>query len=94
MHKTARQQFLLELLSENGQISISELVERLQVSPDTVRRDSSDPKTRTGAENHGGAIALDLPAMNRQGAMRCCPRLSNALARWSRVKSHRVQRYF
>ena len=44
MHKTARQQFLLELLSENGQISISELVERLQVSPDTVRRDLSDRK--------------------------------------------------
>lgn len=95
MHKTARQQFLLELLSENGQISISELVERLQVSPDTVRRDLSDLEKRGLVQkNHGGAIALDLPAMNRQGAMRCCPRLSNALARWSRVKSHRVQRYF
>lgn len=46
MHKTARQQFLLELLSENGQISISELVERLQVSPDTVRRDLSDLEKR------------------------------------------------
>ncbi len=46
MHKTARQQFLLELLSENGQISISELVERLQVSPDTVRRDLSGLEKR------------------------------------------------
>lgn len=42
MHKTARQKYLLDLISENGQVSISELVDKLQVSADTVRRDLSD----------------------------------------------------
>ena len=54
MHKTARQKYLIEILSEKGQITISELVDRLQVSADTLRRDLS------------GAIALNLSAMNRQ----------------------------
>ncbi|HBQ1368637.1 TPA: DeoR/GlpR transcriptional regulator [Klebsiella aerogenes] len=80
MHKTARQQFLLELLSENGQISISELVERLQVSPDTVRRDLSDLEKRGLVQkNHGGAIALDLPAMNRQGRNALLPETKQRL---------------
>jgi len=42
MHKTARQKYLIDILSEKGQITISELVDRLQVSADTLRRDLSD----------------------------------------------------
>lgn len=68
MHKTARQKYLLDIISENGQVSISELVEKLQVSADTIRRDLGDlEKQGLAQKNHGGAIALDLSAMNRQG---------------------------
>ncbi len=42
MHKLARQKHILDRLSENGQLSISELVEGLQVSADTIRRDLSE----------------------------------------------------
>lgn len=38
MHKTARQRYVLDLLSEQGQASITELAEKLQVSADTIRR--------------------------------------------------------
>ena len=67
MHKTARQKYLIEILSEKCQITISELVDRLQVSADTLRRDLSDlEKQGLAQKNHGGAIALNLSAMNRQ----------------------------
>lgn len=67
MHKTARQKYLIEILSEKGQITISELVDRLQVSADTLRRDLSDlEKQGLAQKNHGGAIALNLSVMNRQ----------------------------
>ncbi|WP_341799739.1 DeoR/GlpR family DNA-binding transcription regulator [Klebsiella michiganensis] len=67
MHKTARQKYLIDILSEKGQITISELVDRLQVSADTLRRDLSDlEKQGLAQKNHGGAIALNLFAMNRQ----------------------------
>ena len=67
MHKTARQKYLIDILSEKGQITISELVDRLQVSADTLRRDLSDlEKQGLAQKNHGGAIALNLSAMNRQ----------------------------
>lgn len=67
MHKTARQKYLIDILSEKGQITISELVDRLRVSADTLRRDLSDlEKQGLAQKNHGGAIALNLSAMNRQ----------------------------
>lgn len=67
MHKTARKKYLIDILSEKGQITISELVDRLQVSADTLRRDLSDlEKQGLAQKNHGGAIALNLSAMNRQ----------------------------
>ncbi|MFQ9693206.1 MAG: DeoR/GlpR family DNA-binding transcription regulator [Klebsiella michiganensis] len=67
MHKTARQKYLIDILNEKGQITISELVDRLQVSADTLRRDLSDlEKQGLAQKNHGGAIALNLSAMNRQ----------------------------
>ena len=42
MHKLARQKHILDRLSETGQLSISELLAKLQVSPDTIRRDLCD----------------------------------------------------
>lgn len=61
MHKTARQKLLMELLLEQGQVGIGQLVERLQVSADTVRRDLADlEKQGLAQKNHGGAVALDL----------------------------------
>lgn len=68
MHKLARQKHILDRLSENGQLSISELVDALQVSADTIRRDLSDTeKQGVLQKSHGGAIALNVPAMTRQG---------------------------
>lgn len=67
MHKIARQRYLLDLLSEQGQASVTELAERMQVSADTVRRDLTDLERQGLAQkNHGGAIALNLPEMPRQ----------------------------
>lgn len=78
MHKTARQKYLVDLISENGQVSISDLVEKLQVSADTLRRDLADlEKQGLAQKNHGGAIALDISAMNRQGRNACCRRLNS-----------------
>ena len=42
MHKTARQKYVLDIISEQGQASITELAEKLQVSADTIRRDLTD----------------------------------------------------
>ncbi|KAE9856830.1 DeoR family transcriptional regulator, partial [Escherichia coli] len=42
MHKTARQKYVLDLIIEQGQASITELAEKLQVSADTIRRDLTD----------------------------------------------------
>lgn len=67
MHKTARQKYLLDILSEKGEVTISELVDKLKVSADTLRRDLTDlEKQGLAQKNHGGAIALNLSLMNRQ----------------------------
>ncbi len=71
MHKLARQKHILDRLSETGQLSISELVAELQVSADTIRRDLSDLEQQGVLQkSHGGAIALNVPAMTRQGQKR------------------------
>lgn len=68
MHKLARQKHILDRLSEAGQLSISELVDALQVSADTIRRDLSELENQGVLQkSHGGAIALNVPAMTRQG---------------------------
>ncbi|UWM66247.1 DeoR/GlpR family DNA-binding transcription regulator [Enterobacter sp. CP102] len=82
MHKTARQKYLLDIISENGQASISDLVEKLQVSADTVRRDLTDlEKQGLAQKNHGGAIALDLSAMNRHGRNTLLPKTKQQLGK-------------
>ncbi|ORM72185.1 DeoR/GlpR family DNA-binding transcription regulator [Pantoea rwandensis] len=66
MHKTARQKLLMELLLKEGQAGIGELVDKLQVSADTVRRDLAFlEKKGLAQKNHGGAVALDLSVMSR-----------------------------
>ena len=68
MHKLARQKHILDRLSETGQLSISELVDALQVSADTIRRDLSELENQGVLQkSHGGAIALNVAAMTRQG---------------------------
>ncbi|MCE9991037.1 DeoR/GlpR family DNA-binding transcription regulator [Enterobacter asburiae] len=82
MHKTARQKYLLDILTEKGQASINELAEKLQVSADTVRRDLTDLENQGLAQkNHGGAIALDLSAMNRQSRSALLPKTKQQLGK-------------
>lgn len=67
MHKVARQRYLLDILSDKQQASISELATQMQVSVDTVRRDLAELEHQGLAQkNHGGAIALNLPGMSRK----------------------------
>ncbi len=58
MHKLARQKHILDRLSENGQLSISELVEGLQVSADTIRRDLSELEKQGVLQKSHGAPSL------------------------------------
>ncbi|MBM3070234.1 DeoR/GlpR family DNA-binding transcription regulator [Lelliottia sp. RWM.1] len=82
MHKTARQKYIIDIISENGQSSISDLVETLHVSADTIRRDLSDlEKQGLAQKNHGGAIALDLSAMHRQGRNTLLPHTKQRLGK-------------
>ena len=82
MHKVARQQVLLELLSEKGQVSVADLAQKMQVSADTVRRDLADLERQGLAQkNHGGAIALNLSAMNRQGRNTLLPETKQRLGK-------------
>ncbi|MEH0885264.1 DeoR/GlpR family DNA-binding transcription regulator [Enterobacter sp. UNJFSC 003] len=82
MHKTARQKYVLEIISEQGQASITELAETLQVSTDTIRRDLTDLENQGLAQkNHGGAIALNLSAMNRQGRNTLLPEAKQRLGK-------------
>jgi DeoR family glycerol-3-phosphate regulon repressor len=87
MHKTARQRYVLDILSEQGQASITELAEKLQVSADTIRRDLTDLENQGLAQkNHGGAIALNLSAMNRQGRNTLLPETKQRLGNRSRSR--------
>jgi DeoR family glycerol-3-phosphate regulon repressor len=82
MHKTARQKYVIDILSEQGQASITELAEKLQVSADTIRRDLTDlEKQGLAQKNHGGAIALNLPAMDRQGRNTLLPETKQRLGK-------------
>ncbi|MBA7853879.1 DeoR/GlpR transcriptional regulator [Enterobacter sp. RHBSTW-00901] len=82
MHKTARQKYVIDILSEQGQASITELAEKLQVSADTIRRDLTDlEKQGLAQKNHGGAIALNLPAMDRQDRNTLLPETKQRLGK-------------
>ena len=82
MHKTARQRYVLDLLSEQGQASITDLADKLQVSADTIRRDLTDLENQGLAQkNHGGAIALNLSAMNRHNRNTLLPETKQRLGK-------------
>lgn len=82
MHKTARQKYVIDILCEQGQASITELAAKLQVSADTIRRDLTDlEKQGLAQKNHGGAIALNLPAMDRQGRNTLLPETKQRLGK-------------
>ncbi len=79
MHKTARQKYVLDIITEQGQASITELADRLQVSADTIRRDLTDTEKQGLAQNHGGAIALNLSTMNRVSRNTLLPEIKQRL---------------
>lgn len=82
MHKTARQKYVLEIITEQGQASITELAEKLQVSADTIRRDLTDlEKQGLAQKNHGGAIALNLSTMNRVSRNTLLPEIKQRLGK-------------
>lgn len=81
MHKTARQKYVLDIITEQGQASITELAERLQVSADTIRRDLTDTEKRGLAQNHGGAIALNLSTMTRVSRNSLLPEIKQRLGK-------------
>ena len=88
MHKLAGQKHILDRLSETGQLSISELVAELQVSADTIRRDLSDTEQQGVLQkSHGGAIALNVPAMTRRAETLFSPRPSSARSAGRRAHS-------
>ena len=82
MHKTARQKYVLDIITEQGQASINELAERLQVSADTIRRDLTDlEKQGLAQKNHGGAIALNLSTMTRVSRNTLLPEIKQRLGK-------------
>jgi DeoR/GlpR family transcriptional regulator of sugar metabolism len=60
--KSARQQKIVELIDVNGEVTVAELDEILQVSPSTIRRDLQD-LARLGQirRTHGGALPAKQP---------------------------------
>lgn len=82
MHKTARQKYVLDIITEQGQASITELADKLQVSADTIRRDLTDlEKQGLAQKNHGGAIALNLSTMTRASRNILLPEIKQRLGK-------------
>ncbi|EML1551539.1 TPA: DeoR/GlpR transcriptional regulator [Enterobacter hormaechei] len=82
MHKTARQKYVLDIITEQGQVSITELADKLQVSADTIRRDLTDlEKQGLAQKNHGGAIALNLSTMTRASRNILLPEIKQRLGK-------------
>ncbi|AJB70969.1 TPA: DeoR/GlpR transcriptional regulator [Enterobacter hormaechei] len=82
MHKTARQKYVLDIITEQGQASITELADKLQVSADTIRRDLTDlEKQGLAQKNHGGAIALNLSTMTRASRNTLLPEIKQRLGK-------------
>lgn len=66
MNRTERLNAILDLLAESGQVEVDEIVQKLNVSPATARRDlDSLASQRLLSRTHGGAttgsVAYDLP---------------------------------
>lgn len=72
-----RHKLILNILSENGQVTTKELCEKLRVSPATVRNDLNKlEKEKLLAKTHGGASYI-IPGNNPNIAM---PIVSNAFS--------------
>ncbi|KJP90765.1 DeoR faimly transcriptional regulator, partial [Enterobacter hormaechei] len=72
----------LDIITEQGQASITELADRLQVSADTIRRDLTDlEKQGLAQKNHGGTIALNLSTMNRVSRNTLLPEIKQRLGK-------------
>ncbi|WP_166984037.1 DeoR/GlpR family DNA-binding transcription regulator [Paramicrobacterium fandaimingii] len=72
MNRSDRLMAVLDLLAENGQIEVDDVVEALEVSPATVRRDLDTlaeqnllTRTRGGAVGH--SVSYDLPLRYKRG---------------------------
>lgn len=72
----------MELLLKEGQAGINDLVEKLQVSADTVRRDLAElEKKGIAQKNHGGAVALNLSVMSRNERSALIPEIKMSIGR-------------
>lgn len=72
MNRSERLMAMLDLLAENGQIDVDDVVDALNVSPATVRRDLDTlaeqnllTRTRGGAVGH--SVSYDLPLRYKRG---------------------------
>ena len=61
MNRNARMNSILDLLAEQGEVSVEDLVERFDSSPATIRRDlDSLSERRLLTRTHGGAVAQQV----------------------------------
>jgi len=82
MNTAQRQQELVDWLAHRGRASVAELATRFEVSDDTVRRDlAALAEAGVVQKVHGGAVALDVPAMGRRGRGRVLAGVKRALGR-------------
>ena len=75
-----RQQAILDLLADAGRVTVSALSARFEVSDDTIRRDlQALADDGVLQKTHGGAVALDVPAMARAPRNRVLAPIKQAL---------------
>lgn len=80
MHKQARQNYIIEIIAKNGQVSVADLSNQLQVSTDTIRRDLTELENQGLAQkSHGGAVGFNVPVMNRRGRNILLPEVKKQL---------------
>lgn len=75
-----RQQAILDLIADAGRVTVAALAARFGVSDDTVRRDlQALADDGVLQKTHGGAVALDVPAMARVPRQRVLAPVKQAL---------------
>ncbi|HEM8293217.1 TPA: DeoR/GlpR transcriptional regulator [Providencia stuartii] len=80
MHKQARQNYIIEIIAKNGQVSVADLSNQLHVSADTIRRDLTELENQGLAQkNHGGAVGFNVPVMSRRGRNILLPEVKKQL---------------
>jgi len=82
MNTAERQQTIVDLLAQEGRVTVLALAGRLGVSDDTVRRDlQALAEVGVLQKVHGGAVALDVPSMGRIPRRRVLGPVKQALGR-------------